>query len=65
MSARNSERCSKTVKVKDDRYDFVTDDQLIACDSRIELDAFKKLLNDKFECSDGGPVNYFLGINIY
>lgn len=41
------------------------DDQLIACNSRIELDAFKKLLNNKFECSDGGPVNYFLGINIY
>lgn len=41
------------------------DDQLIACNSREELDIFKKLLNDRFECSDGGPVNYFLGINIY
>lgn len=41
------------------------DDQLIACTSREELDVFKKLLNNRFECSDGGPVNYFLGINIH
>ena len=41
------------------------DDQLIACSSRKELDEFKQLLNQRFECSDGGPVNYFLGINIY
>jgi len=41
------------------------DDQLIACSSREELDTFKKQLNNRFECSDGGPVNYFLGINIY
>lgn len=41
------------------------DDQLIACTSRAELDNFKRLLNDRFECSDGGPVNYFLGINIH
>jgi hypothetical protein len=41
------------------------DDQLIACTSRDELNKFKELLNRRFECSDGGPVNYFLGINIY
>jgi len=41
------------------------DDQLIACTSTQELEEFKRLLNNRFECSDGGPVNYFLGINIY
>lgn len=41
------------------------DDQLIACNSQEELDTFKKLLNVRFECSDRGPVNYFLGINIF
>jgi hypothetical protein len=37
------------------------DDQLIACNNRQMLDDFKTRLNAKFECSDGGPVNYFLG----
>jgi hypothetical protein len=40
------------------------DDQLIASDSRQELDAFKKRLNARFECTDNGPVNYFLGFNV-
>jgi len=40
------------------------DDQLIASDSRPELDAFKKRLNARFECTDNGPVNYFLGFNV-
>jgi hypothetical protein len=41
------------------------DDQLIACNSRSELDTFKSKLNKRFECSDGGPVNYFLGFNVF
>jgi len=41
------------------------DDQLIACDSRRDLDKFKKDLNDNFECTDGGPASYFLGFNIF
>lgn len=41
------------------------DDQLIACNSRSALDAFKHTLNNKFECSDSGPAGYFLGFNIY
>jgi transposase InsO family protein len=40
------------------------DDQLIASNNRPALDAFKKRLNDKFECKDQGPVNYFLGFNV-
>jgi hypothetical protein len=41
------------------------DDQLIASDSRPALDQFKSELNAKFECTDYGPVNYFLGFNVY
>jgi hypothetical protein len=41
------------------------DDQLIACNSRSELDEFKAKFNARFECSDGGPVNYFLGFNVF
>jgi len=41
------------------------DDQLIACNSRSELDSFKQRLNARFECSDGGPASYFLGFNIH
>jgi len=40
------------------------DDQLIASNSRQELNAFKKRLNARFECTDNGPVNYFLGFNV-
>lgn len=40
------------------------DDQLIASDSRTELDAFKRRLNERFPCTDNGPVNYFLGFNV-
>jgi hypothetical protein len=41
------------------------DDQLIACNSRAALDEFKAKLNKRFECSDGGPVAYFLGFNVF
>jgi hypothetical protein len=41
------------------------DDQLISCTSQSELDEFKSRLNAKFECTDGGPVAYFLGFNIF
>ena len=41
------------------------DDQLIACTSRSMLDEFKRTLNKEFECSDGGPVKYFLGFNVH
>jgi hypothetical protein len=41
------------------------DDQLIACNNRSYLDNFKQKLNAKFECKDGGPVNYFLGFNVF
>lgn len=41
------------------------DDQLIASNSRTELDDFKSKLNAQFECSDGGPVSYFLGFNVF
>jgi hypothetical protein len=41
------------------------DDQLIACNSRAALDEFKGKLNKRFECSDGGPVAYFLGFNVF
>ena len=41
------------------------DDQLIACNSRTRLDEFKAKLNERFECSDGGPVSYFLGFNVF
>jgi hypothetical protein len=41
------------------------DDQLIAWNNRQMLDDFKTRLNAKFECSDGGPVNYFLGFNVF
>jgi hypothetical protein len=41
------------------------DYQLIACNNRQMLDDFKTRLNAKFECSDGGPVNYFLGFNVF
>lgn len=40
------------------------DDQLVASNSRTELDAFKARLNSKFACTDNGPVNYFLGFNV-
>lgn len=41
------------------------DDQLIAGNSRAELDEFKAQLNTRFECKDSGPVSYFLGFNVY
>ena len=41
------------------------DDQLIACNNRKYLDAFKITLNAEFECKDSGPVSYFLGFNIH
>jgi hypothetical protein len=41
------------------------DDQLIAGNSRKDVDEFKKQLNARFECKDGGPVSYFLGFNIH
>jgi hypothetical protein len=41
------------------------DDQLIACNNRQVLNNFKARLNAKFDCSDGGPVNYFLGFNVF
>ena len=40
------------------------DNQLIACNSRLELDDFKAKLNSRF-CSNGGPVNYFLGFDVF
>jgi len=40
------------------------DHQLIACNDRPALNAFKKWLNAQFECTDNGPVNYFLGFNV-
>ena len=40
------------------------DDQLIASNNRSILDAFKKRLNQRFECKDQGPVSYFLGFNV-
>lgn len=40
------------------------DDQLIAGNNREALDQFKRQLNDKFECTDHGAVNYFLGFNV-
>lgn len=50
-----------------DHYTIISmhvDDQLIACNSRTALNSFKQQLNAQFECSDGGPVNYFLGFSI-
>jgi hypothetical protein len=41
------------------------DDQLLASTSRTALDAFKRELNDNFECTDHGAVGYFLGFNVY
>lgn len=41
------------------------DNQLIASNDLRELEDFKKQLNLKFECSDSGPVGYFLGFNIF
>jgi hypothetical protein len=41
------------------------DDQIIACNSRAVLDTFKARLNARFECSDSGPVGFFLGFNIH
>lgn len=40
------------------------DDQLIAGNDRKAMDEFKKRLNQRFECTDHGPVNYFLGFNV-
>jgi hypothetical protein len=40
------------------------DDQLIASNNRAILDAFKRRLNERFECKDQGPVSYFLGFNV-
>jgi hypothetical protein len=40
------------------------DDQLIASNNWSHLDIFKKQLDDMFECSDSGPANYFLVLNI-
>jgi hypothetical protein len=40
------------------------DDQLIACSDRPALNAFKQLLNARFECTDNGPINYFLEFNV-
>jgi hypothetical protein len=41
------------------------DDQLIAGNNMEELTEFKRQLNQQFECSDAGPVGYFLGFNVY
>lgn len=40
------------------------DDQLIAGNDRSAIDAFKRKLNDEFECTDHGAVSYFLGFNV-
>lgn len=40
------------------------DDQLVAGNSRPDMDRFKVRLNARFECTDGGPVSFFLGIAI-
>lgn len=40
------------------------DDQLIASNNRSALDIFKRKHNAAFECTDHGPVNYFLGFNV-
>jgi hypothetical protein len=40
------------------------DDQLIACNDQKVLNDFKRALNNKFECSNSGPADYFLGFNI-
>jgi hypothetical protein len=40
------------------------DDQLIACNDRPALNAFKKRLNAHFECTDNGLINYFLKFNV-
>jgi hypothetical protein len=41
------------------------DDQLIACNNRSMLNGCKARPNSKTKCSDGGPVNYFLGFNVF
>ena len=41
------------------------DDQLVASNSRFVSDKFNKGLNERFECTDNGPVNYFLGFNVH
>ena len=41
------------------------DDQLIACNSRGELNSFKRELNSEFKCSEGESISYLLGMNIY
>lgn len=38
---------------------------LVAGNSRARLDELKERLHQELECTDQGPVNYFLGINIY
>jgi hypothetical protein len=40
------------------------DDQLIACNDKEMLDQSKSRLNAEFECTDHGPVSYFLGFNV-
>lgn len=41
------------------------DDQLVAGNCREDMDDFKRKLNLAFECTDGGPVSYFLGISVH
>ena len=41
------------------------DDQLVASNSRSVLTKFKEDLNERFECTDNGPVNYLLGFNVH
>jgi hypothetical protein len=63
-------RADPCIYTRSDKGSFLllsvhVDDQLIACNSRSVLDDFKRKLNDRFECSDGGPVSYFLGFNVF
>ena len=40
------------------------DDNILVSDNRPALDAFKKILHDKYEIVDKGPIAYYLGVEI-
>jgi hypothetical protein len=44
---------------------ILVDNSLITCDDRTALNQFKTDLNNRFKCTDAGPVGYFLGINVH
>jgi hypothetical protein len=67
FTSTTADSCIYIRRQKDDTIvlSIHVDDQLIAGSSLAAVNDFKRQLNAEFECTDNGPVSYFLGFNVY